>query len=204
MGILTAIRARADAKRARDAYRAAQKQTAGSLDALRFCSQPLERHALLTDAATHATTAANTFVAGYGTDPNNENDRATTETMHHVATLYLLLAAVEESLMYGFRAVPVGGRDDLPESEWALFDAAHGPLSEMAATPYLDDRLRLLENLHDAVEPVIGGDAAETLWCLPGQGFIGWTTEAERDDWDLHHAHLDRLTYERIENGATP
>lgn len=184
MGLITAIRAQIDAKQARDTYFAAERQVAANLGALVFCSQPGERHASLAAAAVHASTAANMFTAGFGADPNEDEDgRDMAETLHHVATLYELLAAVEESLTFGSCVVPAVDNADLPEAERTLVAAAHGPLCEMAATPDLDARLRLLEKLYDAVEPVIGGQAGEALWCLPGQGFVGWTTEAERDEW---------------------
>lgn len=184
MGLITAIRAQIDAKQARDTYFAAERQVAANLGALVFCSQPGERHASLAAAAVHASTAANMFTAGFGADPNEDEDgRDMAETLHHVATLYELLAAVEESLTFGSCVVPAVDNTDLPEAERTLVAAAHGPLCEMAATPDLDARLRLLEKLYDAVEPVIGGQAAEALWCLPGQDFVGWTTEAERDEW---------------------
>lgn len=53
----------------------------------------------------------------------------------------------------------------------------------MAATPALDDRMRLLERLYEAAHPVVGGQAAETIACLPapasdgGPEWRGWRRE---------------------------
>lgn len=99
--------------------------------------------------------------------------RCTTAAEHRYAYQLLgMLADVEAHVAAG------SGWDTRPDSAAAddmqVMDAAEMVLTCMAATPDLDVRMELLENLYDAVYPLVGGQAAEVLATLPAPGRYGW------------------------------
>ena len=110
---------------------------------------------------------AQQFHAAFGPDAIPGEGRDMTISLGHSAHLLFLLHCIEYAISIN-RGRYADGSD--------LDHAAEMVLDEMAATPDLMDRMRLLERLYDVVEPLVGGQAAETVACLPAPGMRGWET----------------------------
>lgn len=147
-----------------------------ALDALAGASDPAERHRLLLRLADQQAEQAQGYTAAFGPDPVDDEGTCTDlfDSLWFSANLYAMLAGVEAAVALGTRRVT---------TPFALEAEAGAVLDRMAATPVLADRMRMLRELIDAVVPVAGGQAAETLWCLPAPGFSGPLTLAEKDAW---------------------
>jgi hypothetical protein len=82
------------------------------------------------------------------------------QSMRWSATLYRLLAGVEEAVVY----TRLGRRERMSA---VLGQASDEVLDRMATTPDLGARMTLLDDLYEAVVDKVGGQAAETIACLP-------------------------------------
>lgn len=180
MNTPTFIRTVLDRRTARAAYWAADAEIRRPLDGLAVASEAAERARLLERCAQLEQQMADTYTAAYGPDPIEwEDGRDLAESMRHSAQLYRLLAAVEEHVGWGVelpRAEVVYQAPTLGAIAWPV-------LERIAAEPVLAARTVLLEELYEAVEPVVGGQAAEAIACLPSPGYIGWDSLRERGDW---------------------
>lgn len=128
---------------------------------------PLQRARLLRALAGYELDMAHQFHAAFGVDlaPGESGHMAT--SLGRSAHLLMLLHHVEYAVSIQRGRYADGSRLD---------HAAEMVLDEMAATPDLVDRMRLLERLYDVVLPLVGGQAAETVACLPTPGMRGWET----------------------------
>jgi len=176
MTVLTLLRRWRVRCRARADYRAAER-AAGRVQArLAQAYLPGERADLLTALADHEYLMAYTHRAAFGPDPMaHEDGRDLAESLKFSAELAGLLAEVERCVADGR---PFGRCGTFP-----LIAAAGPVMAIMAITADLAGRTALLAELYDAVEPVIGGQAAELLWCLRSPGHSGWLTVAAKDRW---------------------
>jgi hypothetical protein len=131
-------------------------QLAGTVD-------PRQRAKLLECLAELTAAMARRHAAAFGPDPVNGIDMA--DSLAYSADLYRLLRRVEHAVSVG-RGRYADGSD--------LDRAAASVLDEMTATPDLVDRMRLLKRLYEVVLPLVGGQAAETVACVPAPGMRGW------------------------------
>lgn len=161
----------------RDHYFAAEDEMRVAHVALAEAADPAERATLLYKLFRAQQRQAKMHTAVFGPVPlDDEAGRDLAESEAHSATLYGLLADVEQAIAYP--GVGQRGYTDTP-----LEPHAGATLNRMAATPDLDARMRLLNDLIGDLEEVIGGQAVETLWCLPAPGFSGPLTVEEKDAW---------------------
>jgi hypothetical protein len=132
-------------------------------------SDPHRRALLLADLAEAEIGQARLHFATFGPDPlDDEDGRDLADSLAYSAHLYRLLRQVE--------AAVASGRPRLQDGT-NLDHAASDVLDRMAATPDLQARMRLLEELCDVVLPIVGGQAAEVLPCLPAPDMVGWLSE---------------------------
>ncbi len=136
-------------------YQLLAKETAG-----------LDRDRLLRFAACHTIDMSRNHFAGFGPAPiAHEGGRDLTVSLAHRSHLYRLLAQVEYAAATRRRRWQDGT---------SLDHAAEAVLNRMAKEEDLPARMRLLEELYNVVEPIVGGQAAESLACLPSPGMTGW------------------------------
>lgn len=107
----------------------------------------------------------------FGADPIDDEDGLDmADSLAARAHLYHLLMEVELAVA-----------DTRPR--WSdgtgLGHEAGDVLDRMAATPDLPARMRLLEDLYAVVEPIVGGQAAELVACLPAPDMAGWQLLSE-------------------------
>jgi hypothetical protein len=153
-----------------------------------------ERAWLLGKLAEYELASARAHPHLFGPDPlEDEGGRDLSESMGWSATLYRLLADVERVVAVNY--VHIGQYGDgepmysrigreVRREVGTLLEAEAGPiLNRMSHTPDLAERVKLLEDLADAVADLVGAQALETLWCLPSPGYSGWLTVAEKDAW---------------------
>jgi hypothetical protein len=144
-------------------------------------SDPAVRARLLLKLAGAQQHQADIHTAVFGPDPLDDPEHEgvcvdLADSHAFSAMLYGLLADVERTV-----AFPILGRRRNTDTR---LEAVAGPvLDRMADTPNLDARMRMLDGLIDAVKPIVGGQAAESLWCLPAPGFSGPLTLKEKDEW---------------------
>lgn len=121
-----------------------------------------ERSVLLFRLARTQLGQAEVHDAAFGIDVLNEDDAASTmaQSMRWSACLYRLLGDVEKAVGY-----PGHGRRERMSA--ILGETSDGVLDRMAETPDLADRRALLGALYEAVIGKVGGQAAETVACLP-------------------------------------
>jgi hypothetical protein len=149
--------------------------TLGDLhDDLAATADPETRARILRRMDTAQQAQARVHDAAFGfdsmVDPDGEPDTDAplldmASSMLRSAQLYRCLADVELAVQY-----PRTGRRHYVAA--TLGQEADDVLSAMAALPDLDDRMALLPALGDAVYPVVGGQAAETVFCLPWPGKV--------------------------------
>jgi len=150
--LFTRFRAR---RRARADYFAADKRIAGYYTGLAGDHDPDGRFQLLTRCATAAAQQRRLHTAA-GFD-RRDPEQAQVHAWESV--LYRLLADVEYAVAY-----PGHGRRYTTTS---LERVAGDVLGRMAAEPDLATRVAMYGALYAAVLPVVGGQAAEALACLP-------------------------------------
>ncbi len=133
-------------------------------------ADPADRAATLNQLAVVQYEQARVHDAAWGVDrfPADCRDVAgdMAQSMRYSARLYRLLGYVETAVAYG-----LGGR---PCPDRPVDVAAAGVMERMAAMSDLGARMALLEELGWAVLPVVGGQAAETVFCLPWPGKPAW------------------------------
>ncbi len=134
-------------------------------------TNPHRRGRLLRSLAEHQIDQARLHFGAFGPDPlEDEDGRDLADSMAHSAHLYQLLREVEFAV--------ADGRPRLRDGT-ALGHAAGDVLDRMAGMPDLPARMRLLEDLYDVVLPLVGGQAAETVACIPAPDMVGWQLLAE-------------------------
>ncbi|TAK89345.1 MAG: hypothetical protein EPO06_11825 [Burkholderiaceae bacterium] len=161
---------------ARGTYFGAEERLNIGSVALAQTSDPAERGRLLAKMADAASDQARVYRDAFGPDPmREEGGRDMAESCGHSATLYRLLSDVEYAVVDPGHQRTLDPHSDLESCAWEV-------LARMARTPDLAARMRLLADLADTVEPIVGGQAVDTLWCLPSPGHRGWLTLAEKDE----------------------
>jgi hypothetical protein len=136
-------------------------------DRLNETTDPAIRAELLDGMATIEQQLSDVHREAFGPDPIEwEGGRDLSESIASSALLMRLLADVEH-------AVADGGQRRRTDT-W-LEPYAGSVLDRMAATPDIATRSVLLLDLYEAVEPHVGGQAAEVLAGLPYRpGWRGW------------------------------
>jgi hypothetical protein len=140
---------------------------------------PRERAELLREAAGRMGRMAGACPGAFGPEPIEwEGGRDLAESQAFSAALLRVLAQVEDIVRGAVAGGDVGLADAglagvaTPEVRAVLSTpVALAVLKRMAATPDLAERHPMLRGLYHAVEPVVGGQAAETVACLPAPGF---------------------------------
>lgn len=146
---------------ARNTYYAADDELARLHDLLAETAEPRERAKLLRRMADEQMRAVRVYHTAFGRDTiPHDNGRSMTESLTSESKLYRALGDVEHVVACNGRV----GRN-WRFHEWG--ETADRVLDRMAATPDLDERVELLDELYDAVLPAVGGQAAETVACLP-------------------------------------
>lgn len=152
----------------KDDYFAVEKPIGGLFDQLNETTDPIPRGHLLYAMADIEQRLADLHLKVFGPAPIEwEGDRDLAESLAYSAQLYRLLADVE---------LVVGGHSPsrFVTESW-LEPHAGRVLDRMAGTADLAARSVLLLDLYEAVEPHVGGQAAEVLACVPYRpGFRGW------------------------------
>jgi hypothetical protein len=106
----------------------------------------------------------------FGPDPMEDDGRDLAEALASSALLLRLVADAEQ--------VAVGQTSSRFDTDSWLEPYAGPVLDRMAVAATVQQRASLLENLADAVYPHVGGQAVETLHCLPlADGRLGWSSE---------------------------
>jgi hypothetical protein len=155
---------------AKDDYFRLDAQMGGLCDRLSECHDPAARADLLAEAGDTEQQMADMRLEVFGPDPIEwENGRDLSESLAHSTLLLRLLADVE-------RATDTTLRRRLTAS-W--LEPYAGPvLDRMACTTQIEHRAQMLRELYESVEPHVGGQAAETLACVPyAPGQRGWSDE---------------------------
>lgn len=151
----------------KDDYFRTEKPIGDLMDRLNESTDPTARPELLYRIAAVEQRLADIHLEVFGPDPIEwEGGRDLAESIGFSALLLRLLGDVEQ-------AVDGDGRRWLTSS-W--LEPYAGPvLDRMATTQDVGARSVLLLDLYEAVVPHVGGQAAETLACLPYRpGFRGW------------------------------
>jgi hypothetical protein len=179
-------------------YFALDDQLRDLYDVLVKTTDPAERARLLYKLFQVQQHQAKIHTAVFGPDPiEDEGGRDLAESLGYSAILYGLLADVEKAVAY-----PRLGRRN---TTTPLEPHAGAILDQMAQTPDLGARMRLLKSLDEAVDQVIGPQAAETLWHLPAPGWSGPLTVEEKDAWLAEQGMgNDVETFDRAANRAWP
>jgi hypothetical protein len=134
-----------------------------------------DRAAYLRQLAMYENDLAQLHTATFGPDSDEDDDgRDVAESLASSASLLRALADAESTTADWPPRIPA--RADIEQVAGAILD-------RIAATPDLTARRQLLEDLHNAVTPVVGTHAAETLASLPSPGYIGWRPGSERAQW---------------------
>lgn len=142
-------------------YWALERRLGATHRALGRESNPAARWSLLYRMAGNQIDQARVHDAAFGRDvlPGDAaGDMA--QSMRWAATLYQLLADVEQAVAYPHLGRRVRMAAVLGEESDRILD-------DMAALPVLADRMALLGELWEAVHVRVGGQAAEVVWCLP-------------------------------------
>jgi hypothetical protein len=128
--------------------------------------QPERRSELLEKLADDTLVMSELHTPAFGPDPIEwENGRDLADSWHNSSTLYWLLSLVENCVADPAAPPPRWGTN----STIPGLAAAAGPiLDRMIAEPH--NRIALLDDLYDAVHDIVGGQAAETIACLPAPG----------------------------------
>lgn len=130
----------------------------GAVAALRTERDPARRADLLDVLAVNDEHQAALHTGVYGLDPNEDEDgRPHAESLGSSAVLLRALAATE-------RALATGQPRQLAADE-RVEEAGGGLLDELAAEADPYTRAAITDELFDAVEPFVGGQAAESLAC---------------------------------------
>jgi hypothetical protein len=170
--------------RAEALYWAAEKRLDIAYEELGNAAEPGRRAQLLFAMSAAATAMADLHTKAFGPDPlRNEGGRDLAESWKWVAEMYYLLGDVEAAVAH-----PIART--CKDSE--LEPYAGAVLDRMATTTDLVGRMRLLDPLIDALLDKCGGQAVESLWCLPAPGMKGPLTLSEREAW------LDRRVFPRM------
>lgn len=150
-------------RRARRAYFAGDEiQTYILWERLFREADPAERARLLRAAAGCEYVRSVAHTPAFGPDPNaDEPGRDVAESDLFSSQLLYLLADIEECVATG-ADLQQGQMQVAGFSVWSWGVAVH-----MASTPDLPERHAMLADLYDAVHPLVGGQAAEVLACIP-------------------------------------
>lgn len=120
-------------------------------------ADPKSRAEILLHASALAQECARLHWQAFGPDPNPDEDgRDLSTSLAYESTLLNMLAQAEATRADGITRDP---------DEDAL-GAAAAPALEQLANP-ANDRAAELERLYADVEPIVGGQAAEIIACLP-------------------------------------
>jgi hypothetical protein len=149
---------------AETAYWAAEDAARDACAELADTVDPHRRAKLLRSLSESTIRMAREFHAAFGVDICDDG-RPMPTVLGYEAHLYLLLHHVEYAISISRGRFADGS--SLDHAAAVVFD-------EMVVTPDLVDRMRLLEQLYEAVLPHVGGQAAETVACLPAPGMRGW------------------------------
>jgi len=163
MNIRNLIRRRHIKRRAKAAYFHGDSLCYWLWCELLYTDDATERACLLREAAGTQGAMARAHMRAFGPDPlEHESGRDLAESTRLSSRLLYMLADVEASVAYA------GGPNVLgSHAEDAVLSAeAWEIVHRMASTPDVDERDALLWELGDAVEPTVGGQAAETVYCL--------------------------------------
>jgi hypothetical protein len=178
MTAFDAVRNWRASRRARGQYWAASRLASRALAGLERTHTPSRRAELLDNCARAETWLAGLHTTAFGPDWLEHEGQDMAASLNYSAHLLRLLAYVE-------RIVATGDSEPLPEPGTELSETAWPVLAAMVTAP--DRRIALLEDLYAVVEPIVGGQAAEVLWCLPSPGHCGWLTVAQMSDWRRAH-----------------
>jgi hypothetical protein len=157
-----------DRAEARDQYFAGDKAMRGIWKRLQRETDPAKRADAFYEAADILSGMAARHRTAFGPQPNpHEGGRDHAESVSHSANLMFVLGLVE-----GAVADPTTDLDgELTDGLLALSldtPAVREVLHRMAATADLRERATIAENaLYDAVVPIVGGQAAETIASVP-------------------------------------
>jgi hypothetical protein len=149
----TARRRTAASARAR--YHQLDPKAAGLMGQLARTAAHRERYALLAEAATITITGSRVLYAGWRDHQRSEDDRM-------VGLLLRMVAYAERALAHP--GEPRQAPPTTPDLERTA-----GPVLDAAVTAGRIDRA-VLDELHTAVYPVVGGRAAKAIACLPLPG----------------------------------
>jgi hypothetical protein len=124
---------------------------------------PAARSAILRAMAGLEYARSRAHTPALGPDPNeDEGGRDVAESDRLASALLYLLAGIESAVCMGQECI-FDGRFD-----WTWLTAEGRDVAQrMAATPDLPTRHAMLANLYDAVHPLVGGQAAEVIACIP-------------------------------------
>lgn len=151
-------RAAADA---RTRYHQLDTKAAGLMGQLTRTAAHPERHMLIAHLSRAELDMAAAQRAGWGRVPNaDEGGRDVAESMALAGVLLRLVSDGERALAY-----PPHRRFDTTTQ----LERTAGPVLDAAVEAGVIDR-KVLDELYAAVRPVVGGQAAEVIWCLPVPG----------------------------------
>lgn len=161
-------------RQARSAYFQVQDRSYRLYGRLGTLSDPYERTSALNDLADGEAELARLHPVAFGPDPNpDEDDRDLAESLASSAALLYALTETERCAALG---------DSPRQPARADLEATAGPvLDEMATTGDGPRRWAMLPALYEAVAPVVGGQAAETVATLPYPGAPFGSTRALLD-----------------------
>lgn len=130
-------------------------------------AHPDDRPGLILQAADQYDRAAEAYRTGYDRPYLNDEGRVQADVLAAEATLLRLVADAERAAT---------GRQSHRQLTGTNLEPVVGEvLNRMADTPGIEDRAALLEDLHAAVVPTVGGHAAEVIEYLPlTPGMTGW------------------------------
>ena len=141
-------------------------------------SDPWERADLLERCAQSYDRLATWYQDAHGVVLVDDQARSMTDSLRNTAEIYGLLSCVESRRADGHDHLPA--LHEVPAAAIVPVDGV-AVLRRMADEPVLADRMQLIVALYEAIQPAIGGQAAEAVWCLPWPG---------RDAWLREHAGL--------------
>lgn len=175
-------------------YFALDKKAGQIYDRVAETTDGHERTKLLFAAAEVEQRMADVHFEVFGADPNSdEGGRDLSESLTHSALLMRLIADVEQ--------VACGETLSRFTTGTWLEPYAGPVLNRMVATETVQQRAALLEDLYDAVYPHVGGQAAETLACVPlADGMCGWSNERR---WPSSFSKLARMAWQAWRESRT-
>jgi hypothetical protein len=162
------LRRRRDRRRAWDAFWEAEHFARRVQQMLAETGEAKSRAWMLAESARHELVMGANRDAAFG-----RWSRCTSKREHRDASQLLSMLADVDAHVAAGTEWEIDPDSDAAD-DMQVMNAAESVLKRMAATANLDERMDLLEELYDAVYPLVGGQAAEVLATLPAPGRYGW------------------------------